>query len=286
MPSTPSLPVAPAGQLARARGATTTPTIRRRYQSLATASVSGSAASAAACGRGADRRLVQRPAGERGLGGAPPGRGCGPRRRARPGRRSTDPPSRHEPRGDRHDRRRVLQAAAELDERASRPGAMRDDDRRDELVRREGRRHEAGEERLERDRCGCRRARSPRPRRRAPAARSRRRRPRGAENRLPPTVAMLRTAQLAVRRAAVASSGTVVLRRERGERRRRADAQPAVARARCRPCPARRRPITRVGRVTPSLTSGIATVPPARTSRSGPCAPSSPTASATEVGRK
>ena len=108
--------------------------------------------------------------------------------------------------------------------------------------------------------------------------------PRGGENRLPPTVAMLRTVQLAVRRAAVARIGTascsasavsVVI----------APIRSPPSRGSIPSIPARRRPITRVGRMTPSLTSGIAIVPPARTSRSGPCAPSSPTASATDVGR-
>ncbi len=104
-------------------------------------------------------------------------------------------------------------------------------------------------------------------------------------NRLPPTVAMLRIAQLPVLRAAVASSGacawsarvvSVVIAPMR-----------RVSPVRSMPSmPARRRPITRRGSEVPSLIPCIAIVPPAITSRSGPCSPSSASASGTEVGWK
>ena len=101
-------------------------------------------------------------------------------------------------------------------------------------------------------------------------------------NRLPPTVAMLRIVQLAVRLAAVAqltgaSSASVVSVTAAPIRR----TSPATS---IRSRPTRRRPITAPGSEMPSLTSGMATVPPAMTSRSGPCSASSSSASGTDSG--
>ena len=98
----------PARQLARAPVATNTPTIRRRYQSLAMASVNGSQSSAAAAAAAAaiaasSRRVPVIAASARVVRGS----GAARRRRARSGLASRCPRPSSACDGDRHDRRRV-----------------------------------------------------------------------------------------------------------------------------------------------------------------------------------
>ena len=104
-------------------------------------------------------------------------------------------------------------------------------------------------------------------------------------NRLPPTVPMLRIAQLAVFRAASRSIGTAAWSRSRVS----VTVAPMRSTSPLRAIPsrpARRRPITAWGSEIPSLMSGMATVPPAITRRSGPCRSSSPSASGNERGKR
>jgi len=132
------------------------------------------------------------------------------------------------------------------------------------------------------------RTRSPRgPARRTCASRARRATatspPGGGVKRLPPTVPMLRIDQLAVWAAASRSSGTVSWARSWES----VTAAPMASTSPCRSRrsrPAWRRLMTRSGREIPSLMRGIATVPPAITSRSCPWRSSRPIASGTDRG--
>ena len=107
--------------------------------------------------------------------------------------------------------------------------------------------------------------------------------PGGGVNRLPPTVAMLRIVQLAVRLAAVRSSWMGAFSVS-AVSVTAAPIRTTSSASSIRSRPARRRPITALGSEIPSLTSGMATVPPAMTSRSGPCSSSSRSASGTDSG--
>ena len=95
---------------------------------------------------------------------------------------------------------------------------------------------------------------------------------------------MFRMDQLAVRRAAGRSSGMSSCSTQAGQGGRRPDVElgvHALEPVEAGPPQAHDPP----GSEMPSLMSGMATVPPAMTSSSGPCSERSPSASGTDAGR-